>query len=83
MIEAVAEATVPAPAPEATVPAPAPEAAASAQGAEPDVAPVPVLATAGKPSLTVAIIAHNEQDRLPKTLEQIQDIASEIILINS
>lgn len=43
----------------------------------------PVLATAGKPSLTVAIIAHNEQDRLPKTLEQIQDIASEIILINS
>ena len=42
-----------------------------------------VLATEGKPSLTVAIIAHNEQDRLPKTLAQIQDIAAEIVLINS
>ncbi len=82
-IEAVAEPPVIEAVAEATVPAPAPEAAASAQGAEPDVAPVPVLATAGKPSLTVAIIAHNEQDRLPKTFEQIQDIAAEIILINS
>ena len=72
----VASAPIEAPAasvPEAPTEAPAPVS---------DVA-APVLATAGKPSLTVAIIAHNEQDRLPKTLEQIQDIASEIILINS
>lgn len=38
---------------------------------------------AGKLSLTVALIAHNEQDRLPPTLAKIQDIASEIVLINS
>lgn len=56
---------------------------AAAVGAGAETVAAPVLATAGKPSLTVAIIAHNEQDRLPKTLEQIQDIASEIILINS
>lgn len=37
----------------------------------------------GKLSLTVAIIAHNEQDRLPATLLQVQDIASEIVIINS
>lgn len=37
----------------------------------------------GKLSLTVAIIAHNEQDRLPSTLAMIEDIASEIIVINS
>lgn len=36
-----------------------------------------------KLSLTVALIAHNEADRLPPTLEKIQDIASEIIVINS
>ena len=72
----VASAPIEAPAasvPEAPTEAPAPVSEVAA----------PVLATAGKPSLTVAIIAHNEQDRLPKTLEQIQDIASEIILINS
>lgn len=72
----VASAPIEAPAasvPEAPTEAPAPVSEVAAQ----------VLATAGKPSLTVAIIAHNEQDRLPKTLEQIQDIASEIILINS
>ena len=46
-------------------------------------AAVKPLVTAGKPSLTVAIIAHNEQDRLPKTLAQIADIAAEIVLINS
>lgn len=74
-----------APAASAPIEAPAasvPEAPTEAPAPVSDVA-VPVLATAGKPSLTVAIIAHNEQDRLPKTLEQIQDIASEIILINS
>ena len=74
-------------APTATVPIEAPAASVPEAPTE-TPAPVsevaaPVLATAGKPSLTVAIIAHNEQDRLPKTLEQIQDIASEIILINS
>ncbi len=37
----------------------------------------------GKLSLTVALIAHNEEDRLPPTLEKIADIASEIVLINS
>ena len=37
----------------------------------------------GPLSLTVAIIAHNESDRLPPTLAKIQDIASEIVLINS
>lgn len=37
----------------------------------------------GKLSLTVALIAHNEADRLPPTLAKIQDIASEIVLINS
>lgn len=36
-----------------------------------------------KLSLTVAIIAHNEQDRLPATLLKVADIASEIVLINS
>lgn len=36
-----------------------------------------------KLSLTVAIIAHNEQDRLPATLLKIADIASEIAIINS
>lgn len=36
-----------------------------------------------KLSLTVALIAHNEADRLPPTLAKIQDIASEIVLINS
>ena len=36
-----------------------------------------------KLSLTVALIAHNEADRLPPTLAKIQDIASEIIVINS
>lgn len=36
-----------------------------------------------KLSLTVAIIAHNEQDRLPATLAKIVDIASEIVVINS
>lgn len=36
-----------------------------------------------KLSLTVAIIAHNEQDRLPATLAKIYDIASEIVVINS
>lgn len=74
-----------APAASAPIEAPAasvPEAPTEAPAPVSDVA-APVLATAGKPSLTVAIIAHNEQDRLPKTLEQIQDIASEIILINS
>lgn len=74
-------------APAATVPIEAPAASVPEAPTE-TPAPVsevaaPVLAMAGKPSLTVAIIAHNEQDRLPKTLEQIQDIASEIILINS
>lgn len=49
----------------------------------PDYFPTIDLDTEGKPSLTVALIAHNEQDRLPKTLAQIQDIAAEIILINS
>ena len=80
-------ATVPIEAPAATVPIEAPAASVPEAPTE-TPAPVsevaaPVLAMAGKPSLTVAIIAHNEQDRLPKTLEQIQDIASEIILINS
>lgn len=37
----------------------------------------------GKLSLTVAIIAHNEEDRLPSTLAMIEDIASEIVVINS
>lgn len=37
----------------------------------------------GSLSLTVAIIAHNEEDRLPSTLSMIEDIASEIIVINS
>ncbi len=55
--------------------------AAALESAAP--AAVKPLATAGKPSLTVAIIAHNEQDRLPKTLAQIADIAAEIVLINS
>lgn len=36
-----------------------------------------------KLNLSVAIIAHNEQDRLPPTLAKIQDIAAEIVLINS
>lgn len=36
-----------------------------------------------KLSLTVAIIAHNEQDRLPATLLKVADIASEIVIINS
>lgn len=36
-----------------------------------------------KLSLTVALIATHEQDRLPPTLEKIQDIASEIVLICS
>ena len=40
-------------------------------------------AASSKLSLTVALIAHNEQDRLPPTLAKIQDIASEIVLINS
>lgn len=50
----------------------------------PDATPaVPAVVASGKPSLTVAIIAHNEQDRLPKTLAAVADIASEIVLINS
>lgn len=36
-----------------------------------------------KLSLTVAIIAHNEEDRLPATLAKVADIASEIVVINS
>ncbi len=76
-VEALASAPATAPESEASVAAPAaaPESAAPAA--------VKPLATAGKPSLTVAIIAHNEQDRLPKTLAQIADIAAEIVLINS
>lgn len=68
-------ASAPATALASEAPAAALESAASAA--------VKPLATAGKPSLTVAIIAHNEQDRLPKTLAQIADIAAEIVLINS
>lgn len=33
--------------------------------------------------LTVALIAHNETDRLPATLNKIRDICSEIVIINS
>lgn len=36
-----------------------------------------------KLSLTIAIIAHNEEDRLPATLAKVADIASEIVVINS
>lgn len=43
----------------------------------------PLLPNPQKLSLTVAMIAHNEQDRLPPTLAKIQDIAAEIVLINS
>lgn len=40
-------------------------------------------AAGSKLSLTIAIIAHNEQDRLPATLLKVVDIASEIVIINS
>lgn len=36
-----------------------------------------------KLSLTVALIVHNEQDRLPATLLKVHDIASEIVIIDS
>lgn len=37
----------------------------------------------GRLPLTIAIIAHNEEDRLPATLAAAADLASEIVVINS
>ena len=36
-----------------------------------------------KPKLSVAIITKNEEDRLPKTLEAIKDLADEIVVVDS